>query len=121
MTDVSGPTDRPGTTYLVHFGTWSKSPSTIVEAMPPRFIRTKFGTWLLRGEQTATFEETPAGTRLIQTFDTEGVIPAITARIFGLGSYKGSFRGELEHFKQICEREVDGVGEADEVSEPALA
>jgi uncharacterized protein YndB with AHSA1/START domain len=104
--DVSGPPDAVGTSYTAKFGEWSTSITTVVEADPPRYIRVKFGNWFLRGEQSATFGETPAGTRLTQLFRTEGLIPAITARIFASGSYKGSFRGELETFRKICEREA---------------
>jgi hypothetical protein len=61
---------------------------------------------MLRGETLVTFESTEAGTRLIQAFRTKGVIPAISARLFALGSYKGSFRGELATFVRIAEREA---------------
>jgi uncharacterized protein YndB with AHSA1/START domain len=105
-TDVSGPADQVGTTYTVRFGSWSTSTTTVLESQPPRYIRVKFGNWFLRGEQAAAFDETPKGTRLSQTFKTKGIIPAITARIFAIGSYRGSFRGELEIFRQICEREA---------------
>jgi len=110
VSEVSGPLDRAGTSYKVHFGTWSTSVTTIVEAERPRWIRTRFGTWLLRGEQTAAFDETANGTRLEQTFETVGVIPAIAARIFATGSYRGSFRGELNAFKAICEKEARAAG-----------
>ena len=106
VSEVSGPTDQAGTSYNVHFGSWSTSKSTILEAEPARFIRTEFGTWLLRGEQSALFEDIGGKTRVTQTFDTVGVIPAIAARIFATGSYKGSFRGELQAFRQISEREA---------------
>ncbi|MEO6350947.1 MAG: SRPBCC family protein [Candidatus Limnocylindrales bacterium] len=104
--DVSGPADQAGTTYTVRFGSWSKSRTNVLESEPPRYLRVKFGNWFLRGEQSATFETSSTGTRLTQTFKTVGIIPAITARIFASGSYKGSFRGELETFKNICEREA---------------
>jgi uncharacterized protein YndB with AHSA1/START domain len=110
VSEVSGPTDQAGTTYNVHFGSWSTSTSTIIEAERPRFIRVKFGTWLLRGEQSALFEDVKGRTRLTQMFVTAGVIPAIAARIFATGSYQGSFRGELNHFKEICEREAAARG-----------
>ena len=106
VSDVSGPVDQVGTTYVTRFGNWAKSLTTVVDAERPSRFRTKFGNWLLRGENGATFEQVGAGTRLTQTFETQGVIPAITARIFATGSYKGSFRGELETFKKICEREA---------------
>lgn len=105
ITDLSGPSDQAGTTYVVHFGTWSSSTSTILEAERPRFIRVKFGSWLLRGENLATFDEIEGGTRLTQEFRLEGLMSAIMGRVFASGSYRGSFRGELNTFKQICERE----------------
>jgi len=105
VTDVSGPTGRTGTRYTVWFGSM-RSPSEILEAERPRRIRTRFGNRMLRGETVVTFEPTATGTRLTQEFRTEGLIPAITARIFALGSYTGSFRGELNEFVRIAEREA---------------
>jgi uncharacterized protein YndB with AHSA1/START domain len=106
VSDVSGPVDQAGTTYVTRFGSWAKSTTTVVEAERPKRFVTKFGNWLLRGENAATFEERDGGTRLSQMFQTVGIIPAISARIFASGSYKGSFRGELNTFKDICEREA---------------
>jgi hypothetical protein len=83
-----------------------RSPSEIVEAERPRRIATRFGSWMLRGETSATFEPTLGGTRLTQEFRTQGLIPAVSARIFSLGSFKGSFRGELETFVRVAEREA---------------
>ena len=100
------PVDQVGTTYVTRFGNWAKSLTTVIDAERPSRFRVKFGNWLLRGENGATFEEHDGRTRLIQTFDTVGIIPAITARIWASGSYKGSFRGELNTFKEICEREA---------------
>jgi type II secretory pathway component PulF len=52
-------------------------------------------------------EPLPDGrTRLTQTFKTIGVIPAISSRLFALGSYEGSFKGELQKFARIAEREA---------------
>ena len=112
VSDVSGPVDQAGTTYVTRFGNWAKSLTTVVEAERPSRFRTRFGNWLLRGENSATFEEVGTGTRLTQSFETEGIMPAISARIFATGSYKGSFRGELETFKQICEREAAAEGQS---------
>jgi hypothetical protein len=55
---------------------------------------------------TSTFEPLGERTRLTQVFDTVGLIPAISAWIFAHGSYRGSFRGELEAFVRIAEREA---------------
>ena len=105
VSDVSGPIDRAGTTYVVHFGPM-KSPTEILEVAPPRFFATKFGNWLLRGRAHATFERDGDGTRVIQEFETVGWISAISSWIFSRGSYEGSFRGELEKFARIAEREA---------------
>jgi uncharacterized protein YndB with AHSA1/START domain len=109
VTDVSGPPGQTGTRYVLWFGPM-RSPSQIIDAERPRRVETRFGTWLLRGQTRVTFEPTPAGTRLTQEFATEGIIPAIAARIFALGSYKGSFRGELNAFVRIAEREAGKSG-----------
>ena len=107
LTSVTDPVGVPGTTgasYVSHFGPM-RSPTVVLEADRPRFIRTKFGSWLLRGENAATFQPEGDGTRLDQTFRTTGVISAISARIFASGSYEGSFQGELEHFARIAAAE----------------
>ena len=105
VTDISGPIDRAGTTYVVHFGP-VKSPTEVLEVERPRRFATKFGSWILRGRSSATFEPEGDGTRVTQEFETVGRISAISAWIFSRGSYEGSFRGELEKFARIAEREA---------------
>jgi uncharacterized protein YndB with AHSA1/START domain len=105
VTDVTGPAGQAGMRYTVWFGSM-RSPSEILEAERPRRLRTRFGNRMLRGETDVTFEPTAPGTRLTQEFRTHGVIPAVAAWIFALGSYKGSFRGELESFVRLAEREA---------------
>ena len=107
VTDVSGAVDRAGTTYVVHFGP-VKSPTEILEVDPPRRFVTRFGSWVLRGRSSATFEPDRGGTRLTQEFETVGWISAISSWVFSRGSYEGSFRGELEKFARIAEREAPG-------------
>ena len=109
VTDVTGPSDQAGTRYTTWFGSM-RSPSEILEAERPRRIRTRFGNRMLRGETSVTFEPTTSGTRLTQEFRTQGLIPAMSARIFAIGSHKGSFRGELETFVRIAEREARQPG-----------
>jgi uncharacterized protein YndB with AHSA1/START domain len=105
VSDVSGPINRVGTTYVVHFGPM-KSPTEILEVDPPRRFVTRFGNWLLRGRSSATFEPEGEGTRVTQEFETVGRISAVSSWIFSRGSYEGSFRGELEKFARIAEREA---------------
>jgi uncharacterized protein YndB with AHSA1/START domain len=109
ITDVSGPSDRAGTTYTWWFGR-TASPTEVLEAQPPRHIKTRLGNWYLRGVTEATFEPEADGTRIVQRFETEGLIPAIVGRIFATGSYPGSFRGELATFARIAEREAGERG-----------
>ena len=104
VTDVSGPIDVAGTRYIVWFGPM-KSPTEILEVERPHHVRTRFGNLILKGESDVRFEPTSDGTRLTQVFRTRGVISAITGRLFAAGSYEGSFRGELEKFRTIAERE----------------
>jgi uncharacterized protein YndB with AHSA1/START domain len=111
VTDVSGPVDRVGTTYIVRFGKM-KSPTTVLEAERPRRFKTRFGNWIMRGVNTTTFEPEGDGTRIVEDFQTEGLTSAIVARIFALGSYKGSFQGELNDFARLAEREAGTIDPA---------
>lgn len=84
-----------GTRYTAWFGRM-RSPSEILHVDRPRLVKTRFGSWLLRGVEQTTFEDQGHGTRLTQEFWTKGIISAVMARIFAFGSYKGSFQGELK-------------------------
>lgn len=104
VTDRTGPIDVAGTRYTVHFGPM-KSPTETLEVERPRHVRTRFGNLILKGESDVRLEPTPGGTRLTQVFRTRGIVSAITGRLFAAGSYEGSFKGELEKFRTIVERE----------------
>lgn len=103
VTDRTGPLDQKGTKYTNWFGSM-RSTSEVLDAERPRFIRTRLDGTLLRGETEATFEPDGDGTRLTQVFRTRGVIPAIASAIFSMGSWKGSFKGELDEFRKLAER-----------------
>ena len=103
VTDVTGPVDRVGTRYVVWFGP-VKSRTEVLEAERPRRFKTRFGSWILRGVNTTTFEPDGDGTRIVEEMRTEGGLSAITSRLFALGSYKGSYQGELNDFAKLAER-----------------
>jgi uncharacterized protein YndB with AHSA1/START domain len=105
VADVSGPVDQAGTTYTVLFGRM-RSPTTVLAVDRPRLFKTRFGNRVLRGTNQATLVRAGEGTLLTQEFQTEGLLPGLMARVFSIGSYKGSFRGELNEFARICEREA---------------
>lgn len=104
VSDVTGPVDRAGTRYTVHFGRM-RSPTEILEVERPSHIRTRFGNMILKGESDVRFDAEGGGTRLTQEYHTRGAISAIFARIFASGSWSGSFRGELEAFRRMVEAE----------------
>lgn len=108
VTDRTGPIDQAGTRYTVWFGRMT-SPTEVIDVERPRTFHTRFGNRVLRGESGVTLEPDDGGTLLTQRFRTDGLIPALMARIFAAGSYKGSFRGELEAFARIAEREASPV------------
>jgi uncharacterized protein YndB with AHSA1/START domain len=114
VTDVTGPIDVSGTRYTVRFGPM-KSPTEILEVERPHHIRTRFGNLILKGESDVRFEPTPDGTRLVLTLRTHGLISAVMARLFAAGSYEGSFKGELEKFRTIVEREQAALPTAPEM------
>lgn len=99
--EPSGPIDAVGTRYSVWFG-GMRSDAVVIDAERPQRFATRFGSRILRGTNRATFTEDGDGTLLTQQFDTEGVIPALVAWVFGHGSYRGSFRGELEAFAGLA-------------------
>jgi uncharacterized protein YndB with AHSA1/START domain len=104
VSDVSGPVAQAGTTYTVWFGRMA-SRTEVLEADPPRFLRTRFGNGLLAGESIVRFEPEGDGTRIDQEFQTTGLIPNLMGRIFAMGSYRGSFQGELNEFARIAAAE----------------
>lgn len=105
ITDLTGPVDVAGTRYTAWFGSMA-SPTEVIEAARPRRFATRFGSIILKGTNSATFEPDGSGTRLTQTFATRGVVSAIMASIFARGSYSGSFQGELQHFGRLAEAEA---------------
>lgn len=106
VTDVTGPLDQTGTRYTVWFGGRTASPTEVLDVERPRGFVTHFGNWLLRGRNSTTFEPDGDGTRVTVTLDTEGLFPALMARIFSLGSWRGSFKGELQHCARLAEAEA---------------
>lgn len=109
VTDRVGPVDRVGSRYTVWFGRMA-SPTEILAVERPQHIRTRFGNAILKGESDVTFVAEGEGTRIHQEFVTRGFISAIFGRLFAMGSYRGSFRGELETFRKLVEREALGPG-----------
>ena len=81
-------------------------PSEIVQVDRPKLAKTRFDSWLLRRVEQATFEDQGPGTRLTQEFWINGIISGVVGRIWAFGSYRGSFRGELNSFVRLAEREA---------------
>ncbi|BCW52005.1 uncharacterized protein YndB with AHSA1/START domain [Arthrobacter sp. 1088] len=109
VTDRTGSIDQVGSRYTVWFGRMA-SPTEILAVERPWHIRTRFGNAILKGESDVRFAPEAGGTRIHQEFVTRGFIAAIFGRIFAMGSYRGSFRGELETFRRLVEREATEPG-----------
>ncbi|MGR0160712.1 SRPBCC family protein [Paenarthrobacter nitroguajacolicus] len=105
VTDLVGSMDQAGSSYTVWFGRMA-SPTEILAVEPPRHIRTRFGNAILKGESEVRFTAEGGGTRIHQEFATRGFVSAIFGRLFAMGSYRGSFQGELEAFRKLVEREA---------------
>jgi len=58
-----------------------------------------------RGETQVSFEPDGSGSRVTLEVETEGVLPGIAGRLLAIGSYRGSFRGQLRSFARLAERE----------------
>lgn len=107
VTDRVGSMDEAGSRYTVWFGRM-KSPTEILAVERPWHIRTRFGNAILKGESDVRFAAEGDGTRIRQEFVTRGFVAAIFGRLFAMGSYKGSFKGELETFRKLVEKESTG-------------
>jgi uncharacterized protein YndB with AHSA1/START domain len=103
--EVSGPVDMPGTTYTIWFGRM-RSRVEVLEVDRPRLFRSRIAGGLLTADNEARLERDGDGTRLIQTFRTHGLMSRLWARIFATGSWRGSFRGELDTFARLVEAQV---------------
>jgi uncharacterized protein YndB with AHSA1/START domain len=105
--EPDGPIDRVGTRYAAWFGRM-RSDTIVIEVERPRVFATRFGNSILRGTNRATFEPSSSGTVVTEVFETEGVVAALFAWIFGHGTYRGSFKGELEAFAALAAQEAHG-------------
>ena len=105
VADVRGPIDQAGTSYTVLFGRM-RSPTTVLAVERPRSFKTHFGNGVLRGTSEATFTaDGSGGTQMTQEIQTDGLLAGAMGRLFSVGSWKGSFRGELRQFAQNAERD----------------
>ncbi|MFF2842175.1 SRPBCC domain-containing protein [Paenarthrobacter sp. NPDC057981] len=102
VTDRVGSTGQAGSSYTVWFGRMA-SPTEVIAAEKPRHLRTTFGNAILKGESDVTFTPESGGTRIQQVFETRGFVSTVVGRLFATGSYRGSFRGELETFRAMVE------------------
>jgi carbon monoxide dehydrogenase subunit G len=106
VTDVTGPVDQAGTTYTTWFGSMA-SRTEVLEAERPRLYHTRFAGRILSGENRSVLQAEGTATRLTEEFRIGGgIAAAVFGRIFATGSYKGSFRGELNEFAKLAEREA---------------
>src|ERR1051326_1660544 len=105
--EPDGPIDQVGTRYAAWFG-GMRSDTIVIEADRPRVFATRFRNVVLRGTNRATFEPAGAGTVVTEVFETEGLVAGVFAWIFGHGSYRGSFQGELEAFAALAATEWQG-------------
>ena len=105
VTDVTGPLDRVGARYTTWFGRM-QSPTEVIEVERPRVFATRFGNAILRRTNRSVFEPDGSGTRITETFQTVGVLSAISAWPFAAGSYRGSFQREMEAVARLAEAEA---------------
>lgn len=108
VTDVIGLPGQTGTRYTVWFGRTSAAAEVMIGERPTRFDwRVRMGP--LAAEFQSSFHASGDGTRMSETVRTRGLLAWLWNRILSTGRYRGSFRGELETFRRICERETVGT------------
>lgn len=105
VSDLDGAPGQPGARWTVWFGRTSATVAVVVGERPRRFTwRVRLGP--LSAEFDATFDPSGSGTRMTETVRTRGVLGWLWNRVLSTGSRRGSFRGELQTFARICEREA---------------
>lgn len=105
VTDVIGLPGHARTRYTVRFGRTAAAAEVMVGERPHRFARrVRLGP--LAAEFDSTFDMSGSGTRMTETVRTRGLIGWLWNRALSTGRYRGSFRGELDAFARICEREA---------------
>lgn len=105
VTDIACSPGEAGARYKAWFG---RSPATVEVTKAERPTRYAWHVRLgpFAADFDSAFERTGSGTRMTETVRTAGLIAWLWNRILSTGRYRGSFRGELETFARICEREA---------------
>jgi len=104
VADLRGQPGIVGTRYTVWFGRTAGTVE-VLEAERPRSFASRVKAGPLTADIAATLEADGARTRLTETITTSGVLGWVWARVLATGTFRGSFRGELMRFAEICERE----------------
>jgi uncharacterized protein YndB with AHSA1/START domain len=104
VTQATGDGDQTGTNYTLWFGSLDQRVE-VLAADRPNYHRTraKFGT--IKIETSVTFEDIGGATRMRESIMAKGIKARIWATVLAAGSFRGSFRGELERFAQVVERD----------------
>lgn len=104
--DVTGPTDRVGTSLRLDFGPGMKRTSRVVESDPPNSYALEDCGMKSRNLTTATFESTTNGTRVAVTFDLQvemGPLSGVMERMTR-GQMLKTGRRELAQFAALAAR-----------------
>ncbi len=122
VSDVAGRPDRPDFTlpgrrlplvispesrYTLWFGRRPVRVEVLWLADPrsTSAYRTRLDGSFRRGEILVTFEPEDGGSTVILEVRTDGLLPGIAGRLLAIGSYRGSFRGQLRSFARLAERD----------------
>jgi diadenosine tetraphosphatase ApaH/serine/threonine PP2A family protein phosphatase len=104
VTEVNGAGDLAGSKYRLWFGSLDERVDVLF-AHRPYYHRTRarFGTFKL--ETSVTFENVDGATRMREAIHVKGLKGRLWAWLLSRGSFRGSFRRELDRFAQTCERD----------------
>ena len=122
VSDVAGRPDRPdftlpgaswplvsspGSRYTIWFGRRPVRIEVLFPAQPEEgtVYRTRLDGSFRRGESLVRFEPNSDGSRVTLEVRSEGLMPGIAGRLMAIGSYRGTFRGNLRSFARLAERE----------------
>jgi uncharacterized protein YndB with AHSA1/START domain len=104
VADATGPSDQAGTKYRLFFGGLDQRVE-VLAAERPYYYRTKASFGTSKIETAVTFEDIDGTTRMREAIHARGFRTRLWASLLSRGTFRGSFRRELERFAQAVERD----------------
>jgi hypothetical protein len=104
VTDVTGVIGETGSRFRAWYGTLDEK-IEVVASERPFYVRRRSTFGGIKVETAMALEATDGGTRVRQSWTARGIKSRVWARLLAIGTYRWSFRAELNRFAQVAARE----------------